>query len=135
MQYTLNLYSASCQMYLNKNSGKIRCNRYVLKFLEAIPSTFCLVVLGADANLHCSGSYHCDLDCIFCLHRALVSTRRKIRGLLGHEHRPECVNWLLGLQKYSRAFQNPVDIFLHRFSGFWQSSYLAQLVVMQQVPL
>lgn len=135
MRYTLNLYSALCQIYLSKNSGKIRCNRYVLKSLEAIPPTFCLVVLGADANLHCSGSHHCDLDFIFCLHRALVPTRRKMRGLLDHEHRPECVNRLLGLQEYSGAFQNAVDIFLHRFSDFWQSSYLAQLVLMQQVPL
>lgn len=80
MLYALNLYSALCQVYLRKNSGKIWCNRYVLKFLEAISPSLCLVVLGADANLHCSGSSPCDLDFVFCLHRASLSTRRETWG-------------------------------------------------------
>lgn len=53
-----------------------------------------------------------------------------MRAFLDHEHRPVHMHGLLDLQKYRGAFQNPVDIFLHGFSAVWQSSYLAQLVLL-----
>lgn len=66
---------------------------------------------SADASLHSSGSYHCGFDFIFCLHRALISTRSKILGpskvFLGYEQSPAHVHGLLGLQKYAGGFQTP----------------------------